>query len=62
MMKKKNQMKIRKFVIYVKNNLVLVIKIKNITKSEIIVIIQENIEEQLIIIVIYVIKYPKRFL
>ena len=41
-------MKFRKFVIYVKKNLVLIIKIKNI-KSEAIVIIQENIEEQLII-------------
>ena len=58
----KAHMKIRKFVIYVKKNLVLIIKIKKIIKSEIIVIIQENIEEQLIIIVIYVIKYPKRFL
>ena len=37
-------------------------KDKKIIKSEIIVIILENIEELLIIIVIYVIKYPKRFL
>ena len=62
MMKKKNHMKIRKFVIYVKKNLVLIIKIEKIIKSEIIVIIQENIEELLIIIVICVIKYPERFL
>ena len=47
---------------YENQNLVLIIKIKKIIKSEIIVIIQENIEEQLIIIVIYVIKYPNRFL
>ena len=42
---KKNHMKIRKFDIYVKKNLVLIIKIKNVIKSETIVIIQENIEE-----------------
>ena len=46
----------------VKKNLVLIIKIKKIIKSEIIVIILKNIEELLIIIVIYVIKYPIRFL
>ena len=40
----------------------MIIKIKNIIKSETIVIIQENIEEHLIITVIYAIKYPKRFL
>ena len=39
-MKKKSRIKTRKFVIYVKKNLVL---IKNIKKSEIIVIIQKNI-------------------
>ena len=36
--------------------------IKNIKKSEIIVIIQKNIEELLVMIAIYVIKYQKRFL
>ena len=40
---------IRKFIIYVKKNLEL---IKNTVKSEIIVIIQENIEELLIVFVI----------
>ena len=39
-------MKIEKFVIYVKKNLVL---IKNTVKSEIIAITQENLEELLII-------------
>ena len=47
-------MKIKKFVIYAKKNLVL---IKNIVKSEIIVIIQENIEGLLIAFAIYAVKY-----
>ena len=53
--KKNSLMKIRKFVIYVKKNFVLIKTIKNLKqskKSEIIVIVQENIEEQLIVIVI----------
>ena len=56
---KEDSYKNQKFVIYVKRNLVLIKKIK---KSEIIVIIQENIEELLIIVVIYEIRYQKRFL
>ena len=55
-MKKKSLIKIRKFVIYVKKNFVLMkITKKNLEKrkkSEIIVMIQENIEEQLIVFVI----------
>ena len=47
--KKKETMKIKKFVIYAKKNLV---QIKNIVKLEIIVIIQDNIEELLIVFVI----------
>ena len=48
-------MKIRKFVIYAKNNLVNIKKvniIKIIKKLEIIAIIQDNIEELLIVFVI----------
>ena len=51
--KEKDYKKIKKFVIYVKKNLILIIK------SGITVIILENIEEQLIIKVIYAIKYLK---
>ena len=54
-MKKKSHMKIRKFVTYVKKNFVLIKiinNLKNYKNSEIIVIIQENIEVLLIIIVI----------
>ena len=53
--KKNGLMKIRKVVIYVKKNFVLIKTMKNLKqskKSEIIVIIQENIEDQLIVIVI----------
>ena len=49
-MKKKGLMKNKKFVIYVKKNLVMMMK--NTVKSEIIAIIQENIEELPIIFVI----------
>ena len=52
-------MKITKFVIYPKKNLVL---IKNTVKSEIVVIMQEYIEELLIVFAIYAIKYRERFL
>ena len=48
-MKKLSLMKIKKFVIYAKKNLV---QIKNTIKSEIIAITQENLEELLIIFVI----------
>ena len=48
----------RKFVIYVKKNLIL---IKNTVESEIIVITQENLEELLIVFAIYVTKYQERF-
>ena len=41
-MKKKNLMKIKKFVIYVKKNLVM---IKNIAKLKIMAIIQENLRD-----------------
>ena len=53
-------MKISKFVIYLKKNLVQ-IKIKIIKKSEIIVIIHENIELLLIIFAICAIKCRERF-
>ena len=45
-------MKSKKFVIYVKKNFILIKIIKNFKKSEIIVIIQENIEELLIVFAI----------
>ena len=49
---KKEEKKImsKKFVVYVKNDLVLMIAIKNITRLEIIVTILENIEVLLMII------------
>ena len=62
----KSLMRIRGFAIYVRKNFVQIKIIrKNLNhtvKSEIIVIIQENIEELLIVFAIYVIKYQKRFL
>ena len=58
-MKISNHMKLRKFVMYVKKNLVL---IKNTLKSEIIVIILGNIGELPIVFAIYDIKYRGRFL
>ena len=57
-MNKKSLMKNRKFVIYAKKNLV---QIKNTVKSEIIVIIQEDLEELHIVFAIYVTKYQERF-
>ena len=48
-MKKINLIKSKKFVIYAKNDLVLIITIKNIIKSEIIVIVLENTEVLLMI-------------
>ena len=62
----KSLMRIRGFAIYVRKNFVQIKIIrKNLNhtvKSEIIAIIQENIEELLIVVAIYVIKYQKRFL
>ena len=59
-------MRIRGFAIYVRKNFVQIKIIrKNLNhtvKSEIIVIIQENIEELLIVFAIYATKYQKRFL
>ena len=49
-MKKKSLLKIRKFVIYVKKNFLL---INRTEKSEIMVIIQEYIEELLIVAAMY---------
>ena len=55
-MKKKSPMKIKKFVIYVEKNFVLIrmmkIHLNYIIKLEIIVIIQENLEDLHIIFVI----------
>ena len=48
-MKKINLIKSKKFVIYAKKDLVLIITIKNIIKSEIIVIVLENTEVLLMI-------------
>ena len=45
-----------------KKNLVLLITIKSIIKKEIIVITQENVEELLMIFVIYDTKHQKKFL
>ena len=60
-MKKKSLTKIRKYVIFVKKNFVLMTIIKQnlgkCKKSEIIVITQENLEELLIVFVIYTTKY-----
>ena len=65
-MKKKSLMKISRFAMYVRKKFVQIkITRKNlnhIVKSEIIVIMQENIEELLIAVAIYVIKYQKRHL
>ena len=58
-MKKKSLKKSKEFVIYVKKSLLM---IKNTIKSEITIIIQENIEELPIVFVIYDIKYRKIFL
>ena len=59
-------MKIKKIVIYVEKNFVQIKIIKkNLNKSkksEIMIIIQENIEEFLIVIAIYVIRYQEGFL
>ena len=51
-MNKKNYIVSKKYDIYVKKDLVMIITIKNIIKSEIIVITQENIEELLVIFAI----------
>ena len=48
-MNKKNYIVSKIYVIYVKKYLALMITIKNIIKSEIIVITQENIEELLML-------------
>ena len=56
-------MKSKKFVTYAKNNFVLItikkmkMNLNYTIKSEIIAIIQENIEKLLIVFVIYAIKY-----
>ena len=64
-MKKLSFMKTKKFVTYVKKNLVLIKMIKiylNYTiKSEIIVITLENLGQLLIVFVIYNTKYQKKF-
>ena len=64
--KEKKSYENKKFVTYTKKNFVQIKMIKvnlNYTKKlEIIVILQENLEELLIVFVIYVIKYQKRFL
>ena len=51
-MNKENYIVSKKYDIYVKKDLVMIITIKNIIKSEIIVITQENIEELLVIFAI----------
>ena len=51
-MNKKNYIVSKKYDIYVKKDLVMIITIKNIIKSEIIVITLENIEELLVIFAI----------
>ena len=51
-MNKKNYIVSKKYDIYVKKDLVMIITIKNIIKSEIIVITQENTEELLVIFAI----------
>ena len=51
-MKNKNYVVNNKYVIYVKKDLVLIMTIKYIIKSEIIVITQENIEELFMIFAI----------
>ena len=51
-MKKISLVKSKKHVIYAKKDLVLMMIIKSIIKSEIIVTTQENIEELLIVFVI----------
>ena len=47
-MKKISRITNKKLVIYAKNNLVLIIMIKNTTKSKIIIITPENIEASLL--------------
>ena len=65
-MKKKSLMKNRKIAIYAEKNFVQIKIIKKnfnkSKKSEIMIIIQENMEELLIVIAIYAIKYQERFL
>ena len=51
-MNKENYIVSKKYDIYVKKDLVMIITIKNIIKSEIIVITLENIEELLVIFAI----------
>ena len=51
-MKKKSLIKSKKYITYAKNELVLMLIIKSIIKSEIIVTTQENIEELLIVFVV----------
>ena len=51
-MKKISLMKNEKHVIYVKKDLLLIMIIKSIIKSEVIVTIQENIEELFMVFVI----------
>ena len=47
-MKKMSLIRIKKFAIYAKKDLLLMMTIKDIIKEEIIAILQENIEELLI--------------
>ena len=61
-MKKVSLIKSKKYVIYAKVDLVLMMIIKSIIRSEIIVTTQENIEELLIVFVISDIKHQKKFL
>ena len=61
-MKKISLKKSKKYTLYAKKDLVLMMIIKSIIKSKIIVIVLQNIEEQLMIFVISDIKYPKKIL
>ena len=61
-MKKLSLIKSKKYVIYAKKDLVLMIIIKSIIKLEIIVTTEENVEELLIVFVISEIKHQKRCL
>ena len=54
-------MKIKQFVKYTKKNLVQIVTIKSIIKSEIIVITYENLEEPLTIFPIKDTKHQKKF-
>ena len=64
-MEKKSLIKNKKFVAYVKKTFVLIkimkVNLNYTIKSEITTIIHENIEELLIVFVIYAIKYQNGF-